>query len=339
MTRSQTNKLVAIVTVLIILVVVIFAFGPFYILQEGEQAVIVRFGEIVNVNTEAGIGLKLPLVDNVVIYTKKILSWDGAPMEMPTEEKQFIYVDTTARWRIKDPKLFYSRLVTVERAESRLSANIDSAVRTIIADNSMSSAVRNSNIINERPVEKTSLITTNEDEESSEVSKELLNLIETAEKYPSLQSDEGRRNLSKRMLESSKAALEQFGIEIIDLLIRQIRYTDQVTQNVYERMISERNRIAQAYRSVGEGQKKELEGQMQNELKSIMSEAYRQSEIIKGTADAQAAQIYTEAYRQDPEFFRFWRALESYRKTLGNFDKTLSTDMDYFNYLYNINGR
>lgn len=339
MTKNQQNKIIAVLVVIGVALVIIFMAGPFYILNEGDQAVLVRFGAIVDVHTDAGLRLKMPVIDNVVVYPKRIISWDGDPRSMLTAEKQSIWVDTTARWRIKDAKQFYASIISVNAADSRIKDVIESAVRTIIAENSLSVAVRNSNAINEAKVD-TGLIPTAVDQgNASEVDKELLNLIGTDEKFPILNKEEGRRMLSQKMLSSAKPALEQLGIEVVDIIIRQIRYTDEVTESVYNRMISERNRIAQAYRSFGEGKKNDWLGQTENKLKSIMSDAYRQSETIKGTADAKAAELYTSAYQRDPEFFKFWRAMESYRKTMGAFNKTLSTDMDYFKYLYSVNGR
>jgi membrane protease subunit HflC len=339
MTKKEQNRLTGIVVVALVGFAIVFMAGPFYILNEGDQAVIVRFGAIVDVHTEAGLRLKMPVIDNVVVYSKKIISWDGDPRSMLTAEKQSIWVDTTARWRIKDAKQFYASIMTPSAADSRIKDVIESAVRTIIAENSLSMAVRNSNAINETKNAAGLVNTATDSGGTSEVDQELLNLIETTEKFPTLGKEEGRRALSQKMLLSARPALDQLGIEVVDIIIRQIRYTDEVTESVYNRMISERNRIAQAYRSFGEGKKNDLMGQTENKLKSIMSDAYRQSETIKGEADAKAARIYSQAYQQDPEFFKFWRAMESYRKTMNSFNPTLSTDMDYFKYLYSINGR
>jgi membrane protease subunit HflC len=131
----------------------------------------------------------------------------------------------------------------------------------------------------------------------------------------------------------------EYGIELIDVVTRQIRYSDELTESVYARMIKERNQIAQAIRSEGEGRRADILGQMERERMTIMSAAYRESESIRGTADAEAARIYAEAYNQDRDFFDFWRAIESYRNTMPGFDKTLSTDIDYFRYLYSIRGQ
>jgi membrane protease subunit HflC len=131
----------------------------------------------------------------------------------------------------------------------------------------------------------------------------------------------------------------EYGIELIDVVTRQIRYNDELTQSVYARMIKERNQIAQYRRSEGEGKKAEWIGRMSNERMSVLSDAYAKAEAIRGDADAEASRIYADAYNRDRDFFDFWRAVESYRLTLPGFDKTLSTDLDYFRYLYSPRGR
>jgi membrane protease subunit HflC len=149
----------------------------------------------------------------------------------------------------------------------------------------------------------------------------------------------GRRQLAEEILARSRRMVPEYGIELIDVVTRQIRYSDELTQSVYAQMIKERNQIAQAFRSEGEGRKAEWLGKMDNERRSVLSAAYERAETIRGAADAEATRIYAEAYNRDRNFFDFWRAIESYRSTLPKFNKTLSTDMDYFRYLYSSNGR
>jgi membrane protease subunit HflC len=335
------KKTVTILVVIAVLVILFFILGPFYIISEGEQAVVTRFGEIVNTIREAGLKFKMPLVDSVTKYPKKILSWDGDARRIPTAENQFIWVDTTARWRIEDPKLFYESVTSLDQAFSRLDDVIESAVRTTISQNSLQEAVRNSNIINEiereLPVEPGDVIQeTGEDGEVGGI-EEIQNLLITDVTQEPI--GKGRRQLMEEMLASASQVAPDYGIELIDIIIRQIRYSDDLTNSVYDRMISERTRIAQAYRSYGEGRKQDLLGQLENEKRTILSEAYETSETIKGNADAEAASIYSAAYEQDPNFFEFWRAVESYRKILPRFKKTLTTDMEYFKFLYDMQGQ
>jgi membrane protease subunit HflC len=324
------RSLITLATI-IALVVIFVLIGPFYIVEEGRQAVVTRFGKLVTVSTEAGLKFKVPVIDNVTIYPKKILSWDGDAQRLPTAENQFIWVDTTARWKITDPKLFYESVTTLEQGYTRLDDVIDSSVRTIIARNELREAVRNTNVINE--IERESIVEQKEEEVNVEELKELTDI-----KREYQQVNKGRETLSEEMYNAASQITPDYGIELIDIVIRQIRYSEDLTESVYNRMIKERNQIAEAYRSYGEGKKAEWLGKLENEKQTILSEAYREAETIKGEADAQATQIYADAYQQEPEFFEFWRSIESYRKVLPNFEKTLSTDMDYFKFLYGKEG-
>jgi membrane protease subunit HflC len=270
----------------------------------------------------------MPVVDTVIKYPKKILSWDGDAQRVPTSEGQFIWIDTTARWRITDPIKFYESVTTLKQGWSRLDDVIDSSVRTVITANSLNEAVRNSNIINEIALKD--LIDTTDTDKALEATT-------TVTTYVDIQK--GREILSATMFDAASKLTKQFGIELIDILIRQIRYSDDLTESVYNRMIKERRQIAEAYRSDGEGKKATWLGKLDNERRSILSGAYEKSETLKGTADAEATRIYSEAYGNNAEFFEFWRSIESYKKILPNFRKTLTTDMEYFKYLYNAEGR
>ncbi|MEX2442328.1 MAG: protease modulator HflC [Alkalispirochaeta sp.] len=333
-----------ILTILVVLVVFVVILGPFYIVQEGEQALVIRFGEIISSTKEAGLHFKTPVIDQVTKYSAKIISWDGDPRRMPTSENQFVWVDTTARWKIEDPQLFYRSVTTIERAYSRLDDVIESSVRTIVSGNEIEEAVRDTNLINEidreqaLPSEAEQAIEDDEDlgDTQRDRLEEIADLLTVVDNRSRI--SDGRQELSNRMLERARGTAAELGIKLEDVVVRQIRYSDDLTESVYDRMVSERLRIAQAYRSYGEGRKQELIGEMENEKRSILSGAYERAEVIRGDADAQAAQIYSQAYQQDAEFFSFWRAIESYRRTMPEFRKTLSTDMQYFDFLYSESG-
>jgi len=314
---------------LIVIIVIILGFfiaGPFFVVNEGEQAVIVQMGRLVNVITDAGLHVKIPFIDEVVRYPKRIMAWDGEANLVPTAERQYIFVDVVARWRIADPQMFYESINTVDQAHSKLSEIIDSEVRTVVASNLLLESVRNSNIILERTeaddgialgegIEVEIITSSQGDSENAPITK-------------------GRRQLAEEILARSKRMVPEYGIELIDVVVRQIRYSNELTSSVYARMIRERNQVAQAHRSAGEGSKAVWLGRMDNDKRTILSDAYRQAETIRGAADAEATRIYAEAYNRDRAFFDFWRAVESYRTTLPKFEKTLSTDMEYFRYLY-----
>jgi membrane protease subunit HflC len=257
------------------------------------------------------------------------MAWDGEQKSIPTREKQYIFADVTARWRIADPRKFYESITTIDNAYQKLAEVIDSEVKTVVAENYLRESVRNSNIILER-------------QESVSIQG-----IDDAESLPAPVQNEGsrepiqrgRRQLAEEILSRSRRMVPEYGIELIDVVTRQIGYSDELTQSVYARMIKERNQIAQAYRSEGEGRKAEWMGKMDNERRSLLSAAYARSETLRGAADAEATRLYAEAYGKDRSFFEFWRAIESYRNTIPSLNKTLSTDMEYFRYFYSPDGR
>ena len=255
------------------------------------------------------------------------MAWDGEARIVPTAERQFIFVDVTARWRIADSKKFYESINTVDAAYSKLAEIIDSEVRTVVAENFLRESVRNSNIIMERS-SNTEAMGLGEG-----IEVEIIKSVDqSGSGYEPI--TKGRRQLAGEILARSRHMVPEYGIELIDVVTRQISYSNELTPSVYARMIRERNQIAQAFRSEGEGRKAEWLGRMDNEKRSLLSAAYEQAETIKGKADAEATRIYAEAYNRDRPFFDFWRAVESYRSTLPKFNKTLSTDMEYFRYLY-----
>ena len=326
------KKVIAGIALFSIATILFVTSGPLYIIEEGEQAVVIRFGKLIRQVKTAGLQIKVPFVDDVNKFPTKILSWDGESQRIPTEENQFIWVDTTARWKITDPKLFYESVGNITAAQSRLDDVVDSAVRKIITRNLLAEAVRNSNVIS--TIKRNSPYQKAGDDKGE---KPVALGIDTSVEYRDIQK--GRTALSREMFKEAGEIIPQYGIELIDILIRQIKYSDELTPSVYGRMIKERNQIAQAFRSDGEGKKAAILGEMKRKLDTIRSGAYKQSETIKGEADGKAAAIYTAAYASDPDFYEFWKAVESYRTLLPNFRKTLTTQPDYFKYLYNKAGK
>lgn len=319
MLNQNVKTILVICMSIFILGVLIFVLKPFFITGEGTQAIITRYGKIVGTYTEAGLHFKIPLIDTVVVFPKKILSLDGDPQKIPTKEKQYIVVDTTARWKITDPKLFYETMQNIETASIKIGNIIDSTTRTVITENNLIEVVRSSNVINE-----------------IENNYETNAFSETKKEYEVIKK--GRKVLSEEMVNLAKEPLQEFGIELIDIVTRQIKYSDDLTESVYQRMIKERNQIANAIRSSGEGEKANLLGKLESDKKIIMSKAYEEAEKIKAEGDREASKIYSEAYKKDPEFYKFWKSLESYKSTLPDFEKTLGTDMEYFDYLYSSTG-
>ena len=328
MTRAMRKFIGWLITIVILLIIFLFM-GPLYIVNEGNQVVITRFGSIVDTHTEAGLYFKIPFLDKVTTYPKLVLSLDGDEQRIPTKENQFIIVDTTSRWRISDPAKFYQNFTTLENAYNKLSDIIDSSCRTVITQNRLSEIVRSSNIINEAAV-------ADKDDESEEA-REIDELVN--ESTANEVVTKGRGELCRLMTVEANKLVPEYGIDLIDIVPRQIKYSDELTESVYNRMIKDRNQVAQAYRSLGEGKKAEWLGKLESDKRTIASEAYRKSEEIKGNADAQAAAIYSEAYNRDPEFYAFWKSMESYKANLKDYPATYSTKMDYFDYLYSADGK
>jgi len=321
-----------------VLVVIFLMMGPYFVVEEGEMAIVTRFGEIIQTETFAGLKFKMPLMDQVQKFPKKIQSWDGEAQRFPTQENQLIWVDFTARWKIVNPKLFYESLGSITQAHSRLDDVVNSSARDIIAVNPLRESVRNSDLINQ--IERKDVYRT---AQSAEVAgtedSEMSSKINTFTKITYEPIAKGREKLSAEMLASARKITDTYGIELIDVIIRQIKYSDDITQNVYTQMIKERNQIARAFRSDGEGEKAIWLGKMDKELKTIQSEAERQAKEFKAAADREALNIRNKAYSQDAEFADFWMALDQYEKQLPKMKKILSTDFEFFKYLYKKSGK
>jgi len=307
---------------LIIIAVLIIIFIPLaasmlYVVHEGEQVVITQFGKPIGQPiTTAGLKAKTPFIQDVHRFEKRILEWDGSPDQIPTKDKKFIWLDTTARWRIKDALKYYQAVGREDVAQSRLDDIIDSAARDLITSQMLIEAVRDSN----RPLYQD---TDELQEEETQGSSELPENIEF-----------GREEITQMILEKARESVAQYGIELVGVRIKRINYVDEVRAKVFARMISERERIAAKYRSEGEGEAADIMGQKKKELDRIQSDAYKKAEQIKGDADAEAIRIYAEAHGKDPEFFAFTQTLETYRKTSNeNTRLILTTDSDLYKYL------
>ncbi len=295
--------------------------GAFYVVREGEQVVITQFGKPVGEAVkDAGLNFKIPFIQAVNRFEKRLLNWDGSPNQIPTKDKKLIWVDTTARWRISDPLLYLTRVTTKTTALSRLDGIIDSVVRDAVSENDLVELVRSEGWAGMVGAQIADAGYTQKEVE--EVSRPL---------------KVGREKITRAMLLSASKLTPEFGIELVDVRIKRINYVDSVLKKVFERMISERNRIAAQYRSEGEGEKARINGEMQKELKRISSEAFRTAEETRGKADAQATKIYGDAYSRDPEFYSFSKTLEIYREQ--DQQKTrmiLTTDSDFYKYIKGI---
>ena len=286
-----------------------------YTLDETEQAIITQFGEPVGApRTDPGLHVKVPFIQQVHTFEKRWLEWSGDPNQIPTKDKKYIWVDTYTRWRVKDPLLFYQRVRDERSAQSRLDDIVDGDTRNVIANNDLIEVVRST----DRPFEETE-----EDAGIDTSAAEVVGKIAM-----------GRNKITRAILEMSRPIVAEFGIELVDVQIRRVNYVTEVQQKVFDRMISERRRIAERSRSEGQGKAAEIRGQKERELKGIQSEAYRKAQEIMGKADGESTRIYAEAYGRDPELYQFLKTMETYRKTLAS-DTTLilSTDGEFFRFL------
>lgn len=306
------------IAIIALLAIVLFG-GVFYTVNETEQVVITQFGKPVgDPITDPGLHIKLPFIQNANVFPKTLLEWNGDPGQIPTQDKTFIYVETFARWIIKDPLKYYETVYNEIAAQKKLDDILDSATFNFISSHHLVEAVRNSNRLLEKEVIASA------------------GLAESVQEQISIKL--GRAGINRGIMEQAKPKLEKFGIDLIDMRIKRINYVDEVQKKVYERMIAERKQISQQFRSEGMGESKRIEGEQQKELRRIKSEAYRMVEEIKGKADAEATRIYAEAFNRDPEFYSFITTLDLYKKSMdGKTHIIMTTDSELFRYMKDFN--
>ena len=306
------NKILRGVLIAVAVVAGVVLFNAFFILPEGKQVVITQFGRPVGKPiTEAGLKFKVPFIQEVTFFDKMILIWDGDPNQVPTNDKTFVYLDVTARWRISNALVFLQAVNNETRAQTILDDIIDGTVRDLVNKNDLVEIIRSSDwdpeVMGFGPV--------GEDEKI---------------RY-------GRDKISAMIHAAASKVTPKYGIELVDVMFKRVNYIDTVQQRVYERMISERKRIAAEKRSTGEGLKSEILGKLERELREVSSLAVRESQKIKGKADAEASRIYAQAYNQDPEFYAFSKSMDAYRLTMGeNTRLVISPDSPFYKYLKSL---
>ncbi len=283
----------------------------FYVLEEGKQAVITQFGAPVSTPvTDAGLHFKTPFIQEVRLFEKKVMIWDGDPNQIPTNDKTFIYIDTTARWRIVDALKFLQAVNNESRAMTLLDDIIDGTVRDLVNKNDLGEIIRSSDWT---PDYVESIINRSDQVDPPQY---------------------GRDKISQMVLEAAAKVTPQYGIELLDVMFKRVNYIDSVRAKVYDRMISERKRIAAEKRSLGEGSKAEILGRVERELLEITSTAEKEAIQIRGAADAEAVHIYGNAYSSQAEFYSFMKTLETYRAMKGdNLSLVISSDSDIFRLL------
>ncbi len=307
----KTRNTIIIITTIILAIVL---FNGVFILDETQQAIVTQFGKPVGgARTEPGLNFKIPLIQKVQYFDKRYLKWDGDPNQVPTSDKKFIFVDTYARWQIVDPLQFFIRLRDEQSGQSRLDDILDGETRNAVANNLLLDLVRSTN-------------------RTPEVQEEYLEQIENLEDI-----GVGRAKIEAEVLARANERTADLGIRILDFRFKRMNYVDEVRERVYDRMISERNRIADQFRSEGQGEASIISGNRERDLARIQSEAIRESEGIRGRADAEATAIYARSYNrnnQTRELYTFMKSMETLEKSLDEQSTLiLTTDSELFRFL------
>ena len=315
------NKNIIIIGILSFLGLIII-FSSTFVVKETEQVIITQFGKPVGEPiTTPGINFKIPIIQDANFFEKRFLEWDGDPNQVPTKDKRFIWVNTYARWRITDPLLFFQRLRDERGAQSRLDDILDGETRNAIANHDLVELVRTSNrvVVEVEGAAK--------DEETG-----ILATISF-----------GREKIRREIFDAASKRTDDLGIEVHDVRFKRINYVKEVREKVYDRMITERKRIADKFRSQGQGEASRILGEKERELKRITSEAFKTSQEIKGRADAEATKIYANAYNRSAEsrdFYSFLKTMETYESTFDSDDwLILSSETDFYKYLKRPSGR
>ena len=316
----QNKKLIGIIVAIVIVFIIITSSA--FVVQETDQVIKTQFGKPVgDPIVEPGIHFKIPLMQEANFFEKRFLEWDGDPNQVPTKDKKFIWVNTYARWRITDPLLFFQRLRDERGAQSRLDDILDGETRTAIANHMLEEVVRSTN---REFIRDSTVLGTGEERAFNKIRF-------------------GREKITREILAAATARTQDLGIELLDLRFKRINYVEEVRVKVYDRMITERKRIADQYRSEGQGDASKIIGDKERELKRITSGAFRKAETIKGKADAEATRIYAGAYDRNPDtrdFYKFLKTMETYETTFNQDDwLILSSDNDFYKYLKSQSGR
>ena len=307
-----------IATTILAFIVVIVVNDGFYIVDETEQVVITQFGNPVGDSvTEPGLNFKLPFIQTANYFEKRYLEWDGDRNQVPTKDKKFIFVDTYARWQITDPLQYFQRLGDERGAQSRLDDILDGETRNAIAAHNLVELIRSTN---REPISEGII---------ADIVTDSLEVIQT-----------GRDVIQEQIQELANERASDLGIAVLDFRFKRINYVEEVRRTVYDRMISERNRIADKFRSEGQGESSRINGEKERELLRIQSEAFREAETIRGKADAEAAAIYNQSYnrsRSARELYDFTKTMEAYISTIDKETSLIiSTDSEFYKFLNTI---
>jgi modulator of FtsH protease HflC len=310
------NNIIKTIVLIAVAAGIVLVYSSAYVVDETEQVVITQFGKVVDKPvTTPGLNFKIPFIQKASYFPKNLLTWDGDPGQVPTKDKTYIWVDTFARWKIVDPIKYFQTVNNEFAALERLDDIIDPAMRNLVTSYPLVESVRN----------------------TSRSMDTFESVVDESRKRIQYKINLGRDEITKRIVKQASAKLSPFGIELVDVKIKRINYIENVRQAVYNRMIAERNQIAEKYRAEGKGEASNIRGEKEKELQVIKSQAYKTSQTVKGEADAKATLIYADAYGVDPDFYEFLKAMDVYKKTMTK-DSTLvlSTDSDFMKYFKKI---
>ncbi len=269
--------------------VIVLAGLTLFTVNERDQAIKIRLGEVVESYEDPGLKWKFPLIDTVRTFPKQILTISDRPERVFTAEKRALRVDFFVKYRIVDALRFYtstggSRIA----ADQRLSEIIKNAVVTEFGKRTVAEAIS----------------------------------VE-------------RADLMRDMLVTAAGTAQDLGVELVDFRVKQVELMDNVKNAVYAQMSAERARIAEELRSEGEAAAEKIRAEADREKTIILADARRESEMIRGRGDARSAEIYANAYNQNPEFYAFYRSIEAYKSSMGNAGDILvmGPDNEFFSYL------
>ena len=300
------------IQIIVLLAIVLLLDQATYTVSETEQVIITQFGDPVgDPVTSPGLHFKVPFIQRTNVFDNRFLEWDGNPNQVPTRDRRFILVDTYARWRITDPLLFFQRLRDERGAQSRLDDILDGETRNAVAQHNLIELVRSTN--------RNAADVQIESEEEAVILEPL---------------EQGRQEITREILQTAAGRTADLGIELLDLRLKRINYVAEVQQDVFARMIAERQRVAEEFRSEGQGEAARIDGERERELAQIQSEAYRIAEELRGKADATATAVYAEAYDRDADFYAFTKSMETYEQTMdGETVFILDTDSELLRFL------
>ena len=283
-----------IISLVVVALILAAASGSLFTVNQTQQALVLQFGEPKRTIQEPGLAFKLPFIQDVTYYEKRVLSLIPQDAEeVILADQKRLQVDAYARYRIEDPLLFYQTVRNERGARGRLEAIIDSYVRRALGRETLASILT------------------------------------------------GQRNdITRSIGEEVNASVSSLGIKIIDVRLRRADYPTATSQNIFNRMKSEREREAKEFRATGEEEAQKIRADAEKTRTVILSEAQRQSQEVRGAGDSKAIQIYADSFGQDADFFAFYRSMEAYRKSMTNNDSSLvlSPDSSFFRFFMDKDG-